>query len=191
MANYLSNIPVPVGANTGKRRKGRGVGSGLGKTAGKGQKGQKARHPGNFGKLGYQGGQTPIQRRLPKRGFRNPFPTETSAVNVGVLAKRFDRGATVDLESLKAAGLIERAATRVKVLGEGDLDRALTLKVHAVSAGARGKIEKAGGKVEILEAKKATAGKRRRRSGLLHTGTPCWAREPIGYNPAHPGPVVR
>src|SRR5262245_45155442 len=110
MANWLSNLRAPVGANTKPLRKGRGVGSGLGKTAGKGQKGQKARHPGNFGKLAFQGGQTPIQRRLPKRGFRNPFRVENSEVNVSALAKRFDKGATVDLDALKSAGLIERAS---------------------------------------------------------------------------------
>lgn len=157
MANYLSNLRAPTGANTKRLRKGRGVGSGLGKTAGKGQKGQKARHPGNFSKLGFQGGQTPIQRRLPKRGFRNPFPSEISAVNVAALAKRFDANATVDLEALKTAGLIERCATRVKILGDGELDRALILRVHAVSAGAREKIEKAGGKIEIVEEKKQRA----------------------------------
>jgi large subunit ribosomal protein L15 len=155
MANWLSNLPAPVGSNTKRLRKGRGVGSGLGKTAGKGQKGQKARHPGNFGKLGFQGGQTPIQRRLPKRGFRNPFPVETSSINVDVIAKRFEANATVDVAALKGAGLVKRAATRVKVLGNGELDRALTLRVHAISAGAREKIEKAGGKVELIEEKSA------------------------------------
>jgi len=157
MANWLSNLPAPEGSNTKRLRKGRGVGSGLGKTAGKGQKGQKARHPGNFGKLGFQGGHTPIQRRLPKRGFRNPFPTETAAVNVDMLAKRFDANATIDMDALKNAGLIKRAAERVKVLGNGELDRALTLRVHAVSAGAREKIEKAGGKIELIEEKKPEA----------------------------------
>jgi large subunit ribosomal protein L15 len=155
MANWLSNLHAPVGANTKPLRKGRGVGSGLGKTAGKGQKGQKARHPGNFGKLAFQGGQTPIQRRLPKRGFRNPFPTEISAVNLGVLAKRFEAGATVDVDALKNARLVEKSTTRVKILGDGEIDRALTVRVHAISAGAREKIEKAGGKVELLEEKKA------------------------------------
>jgi large subunit ribosomal protein L15 len=155
MVDFLSKVPAPEGANTGKRRKGRGVGSGLGKTAGKGQKGQKARHPGNFGKLAFQGGQTPIQRRLPKRGFRNPFPSEIAAVNVDALAKRFEKGATVDLEALKNARLVEKSTTRVKILGDGEIDRALTVRVHAISAGAREKIEKAGGKVELLEEKKA------------------------------------
>jgi large subunit ribosomal protein L15 len=155
MANYLSNLPAPAGANTKRRRKGRGVGSGLGKTAGKGQKGQKARHPGNFGKLAFQGGQTPIQRRLPKRGFRNPFPTEYAEVNVDMLAKRFDADAVVDLDALKAAGLIERKATRVKVLGNGEIEKALRVSVDAISAGARAKIEKAGGKVDLLVASAA------------------------------------
>lgn len=154
MVDFLSKLAAPVGANTGKRRKGRGVGSGLGKTAGKGQKGQKARHPGNFRKRGFQGGQTPIQRRLPKRGFRNPFPTDTAAVNVDAVSKRFEQGAVVDMDALKEVGLIERSATRVKVLGNGDVACALTFRVHAVSAGAREKIEKAGGKVELLEEKK-------------------------------------
>jgi len=153
MANYLSTLEAPEGSNTKRLRKGRGVGSGLGKTAGKGQKGQKARHPGNFGKLGFQGGQTPIQRRLPKRGFRNPFPTEISAINLGVLAKRFEAGATVDVAALKNAGLITRAADKVKILGDGELTHKLTFKVHAISAGARAKVEKAGGSVQILEEK--------------------------------------
>lgn len=157
MANWLSNLPAPEGSNTKRLRKGRGVGSGLGKTAGKGQKGQKARHPGNFGKLAFQGGQTPIQRRLPKRGFRNPFPTEYAAVNVELLAKRFEANATVDLESLKKAGLVKHGAERVKILGNGELDRALNLRVHAISAGARTKIEKAGGKIDLIEEKKPEA----------------------------------
>ncbi len=157
MVDYLSKLPAPEGANTSKRRKGRGVGSGLGKTAGKGQKGQKARHPGNFGKLAFQGGQTPIQRRLPKRGFRNPFGTDIASVNVEVVSKRFDKGATVDIDGLKKAGLIGRSASAVKVLGNGEIAHALNFKVNAVSAGAREKIEKAGGKIEILESKKPAA----------------------------------
>jgi large subunit ribosomal protein L15 len=158
MANVLSNLRAPLGAVRNRTRKGRGVGSGLGKTAGKGQKGQKARHPGNFGKLQFQGGQTPIQRRLPKRGFRNPFPNELVAVNVSSLSKRFADGTVVDLEALKGAGLIDKDVVRVKILGDGDLERKLTLKVHAISAGARAKIETAGGSVEIIEDAKAADG---------------------------------
>lgn len=151
MANVLSNLHPPAGAVRKRTRRGRGVGSGLGKTAGKGQKGQKARHPGNFSKMGFQGGQTPMQRRLPKRGFRNTlFATEISAVNVGALEKVFDAGAVVDLAALATAGLVEKRADRVKILGDGDLTIKLTLKVHGISAGARAKIEAAGGTVELL-----------------------------------------
>lgn len=154
MADWLSKLPAPVGSSTSKRRLGRGLGSGLGKTAGKGQKGQKARHPGNFGKLAFQGGQTPIQRRLPKRGFTNVFRVETEEVNVSSLAKKFAAGATVDLAALQKAGLVKTTAQRVKILGNGELTHALTVHAHAISAGAREKIEKAGGKVQLIEAEK-------------------------------------
>ena len=147
----LSRLRPPAGAVRGKRRKGRGPGSGLGKTAGKGMKGQKARSPGNFSKLGFEGGQMPLYRRVPKRGFTNPFTKTTATVNVKDLA-RFDAGATVDEASLRAAGLLKRKVDRIKVLGTGDIDRALTLKVHAVSGSAKEKIEKAGGSVELLPA---------------------------------------
>jgi len=150
MADILSNLHPPAGAVRTRTRKGRGVGSGLGKTAGKGQKGQKARHAGNFSKLAFQGGQTPLQRRLPKRGFNNPFPTEVATVNVETLSSAFEAGSTVDLASLKVAKLVKRDAERVKVLGNGEVSHKLVLKVHAISAGARGKIEAAGGSVEIV-----------------------------------------
>ena len=150
MANILSNLHPPAGAVRDRTRKGRGVGSGLGKTAGKGQKGQKARHPGNFSKMGFQGGQTPMQRRLPKRGFRNPFPTEVAAVNLTSLARVFKAGDVVDVGALKVHRLVPRAADRVKVLGDGELTHALTLKVHAVSASARSTVEAAGGSIELL-----------------------------------------
>ncbi len=150
MADILSKLHPPAGAVRTRTRKGRGVGSGLGKTAGKGQKGQKARHAGNFSKLAFQGGQTPLQRRLPKRGFNNPFPTEVATVNVETLSSAFEAGSTVDLASLKVAKLVKRDAERVKVLGNGEVSHKLVLKVHAISAGARGKIEAAGGSVEIV-----------------------------------------
>lgn len=150
MADILSNLHPPAGAVRTRTRKGRGVGSGLGKTAGKGQKGQKARHAGNFSKMAFQGGQTPLQRRLPKRGFNNPFPTEVATVSVEALASTFEAGAVVDLEALKVAHLVKRGADRVKVLGDGELTHKLVLKVHAVSAGARSKIEAAGGSIEIV-----------------------------------------
>lgn len=149
MADILSKLHPPAGAVRTRTRRGRGVGSGLGKTAGKGQKGQKARHPGNFSKLAFQGGQTPLQRRLPKRGFNNPFPTEVAEVNLEALAA-FEAGATVDLAALKVAKLVKRDAERVKILGVGELAHKLTLKVHGISAGARTKVEAAGGSVEIV-----------------------------------------
>jgi large subunit ribosomal protein L15 len=145
----LSRLSPPPGAVKTKRRKGRGVGSGLGKTAGKGQKGQKARHPGGFSKLGFEGGQMPLQRRLPKVGFHNPFSKHVEVVNVWELTC-FDAGATVDPDALRAAGLVKRRLDGVKVLGDGDLDRALTVKAHAFSKSAKEKIEKAGGTVEVL-----------------------------------------
>jgi len=154
MADYLSNLRAPEGSSKSKRRLGRGLGSGLGKTAGKGQKGQKARHPGNFGKMAFQGGQTPMQRRLPKRGFRNPFPTDFAAVNVGLISKRFEAGATVDLQALKSVGLVDASAGKVKILGNGEIDKALKLSVHGISAGAKEKVEKAGGSVALLEVAK-------------------------------------
>ena len=151
MANVLSNLHPPVGAVRKRTRRGRGVGSGLGKTAGKGQKGQKARHPGNFSKMGFQGGQTPMQRRLPKRGFRNTlFATEISAVNVGALEKVFDAGSVVDLAALATAGLVEKRADRVKILGDGEIGKALRVSAHHVSEQAKAKILAAGGTVTVL-----------------------------------------
>lgn len=146
----LSRLSPPAGAVKKKKRKGRGIGSGLGKTAGKGMKGQKARHGNNFGKIGFEGGQTPLFRRLPKRGFKNTFAKTVAVFNVDELAKRFDAGATVDVEALKSIGLLKRAVDVVKVLGNGEIDKALTIKLHAFSASAKEKIEKAGGTVEVL-----------------------------------------
>lgn len=147
----LSRLHPPIGAVKRKRRKGRGVGSGLGKTAGKGMKGQKARHPIGFSKLGFEGGQTPLFRRLPKRGFKNPFPKVVFTINVGDL-NRFDAGTVVDEVALRQAGLLKRACDGVKILGEGDLEKALTVKAAAFSASAKEKIEKAGGTAEVIGA---------------------------------------
>ncbi len=156
MADEEQNIPIlsrlrpPPGAVKKKKRKGRGPGSGIGKTSGKGQKGQKARHPGDFGKLGFEGGQTPLYRRLPKRGFRNPFSKSVAEFNVELLSARFDAGAEVTLDSLKEKGLLKRKVDVVKILGTGEIDKALTVKVHAFSKSAKEKIEKAGGTAEVL-----------------------------------------
>src|SRR5579859_1387892 len=124
MSDRLSKIHAPRGANTAKTRAGRGVGSGLGKTAGRGQKGQKARSTGGMGKLRFQGGQTPMQRRLPKRGFRNPFPIKIAEINVGEL-EAFDMGATIDEAILRESGILKGRADKVKILGDGDLTKKL------------------------------------------------------------------
>jgi large subunit ribosomal protein L15 len=147
----LSRLKPPAGAVRPKKRKGRGPGSGLGKTAGRGQKGQKARNPGDFGKLAFEGGQMPLQRRLPKVGFHNPFSKKVEVVNLRDLG-RFDAGSEVDPGALRDAGLIRRRdADAIKVLGQGDLDRPLTVRAHAFSKSAKEKIEKAGGKAEVIE----------------------------------------
>ena len=149
----LSRLRPPQGAVQVKRRIGRGIGSGWGKTAGKGQKGQKAR--GTMKRLGFQGGQMPLQRRLPKIGFNNyNFQTVYAPVNVGDL-EVFAAGSVVDEAALRAQRIVRGNWDGVKVLADGEIDRALTLKVDAISASAKEKIEKAGGKVELLEKKKS------------------------------------
>jgi len=146
----LSRLRPPAGAVKKKKRKGRGPGSGIGKTAGKGMKGQKARHPGDFSKLGFEGGQTPLYRRLPKRGFnRGKFAKKTVVFNVSDL-DRFDAGTTVDLEALRVVGLLSRKVDAVKILGNGELSKKLTVKAHAFSKSARSKIEAAGGSCEEI-----------------------------------------
>ena len=152
MADTLSNIKAPHGANTPKTRRGRGVGSGLGKTAGRGQKGQYAR-TGGF-KTYFEGGQTPMQRRLPKRGFRNPFPVATAEVNVGAL-EVFPAGANVDEKALRERGLVKGPCDRIKILGTGELTKSVVVTAHAFSKGAAEKIQKAGGKTVITGAKAA------------------------------------
>jgi large subunit ribosomal protein L15 len=147
MADDLSKLAKPLGATKKKTRRGRGVGSGLGKTAGRGQKGQYARTRGF--KPHFEGGQTPIQRRLPKRGFNNPFPLKTHAINVGDLDV-FSAGAKVDETSLRDRGIIKGKCDRIKILGDGDLTKAVTVTAHSFSRVAAEKIAKAGGKTLIV-----------------------------------------
>jgi large subunit ribosomal protein L15 len=149
MADSLSKLAKPAGATSPKTRPGRGVGSGLGKTSGRGQKGQYARTRGF--KPHFEGGQTPIQRRLPKRGFTNPFPTRTAEVNVGDL-EAFSAGANVDEKALISHGLIRGRFDRIKILGSGELTKAVTVSAHAFSKAAAEKIQKAGGKVVLVGA---------------------------------------
>jgi large subunit ribosomal protein L15 len=154
MPTILSNLAKPEGATKKKTRKGRGVGSGLGKTAGRGQKGQYARSRGF--KPHFEGGQTPIQRRLPKRGFNNPFPAKIAEVNVGDL-DIFASGANVDAQALRDRGLIKGKFDRLKVLGSGELTKSVTVTAHAFSKAAAEKITKAGGKVNLAVASKSAA----------------------------------
>ncbi|HMY17495.1 MAG TPA: 50S ribosomal protein L15 [Polyangium sp.] len=154
--DILSKLKAPAGAVTKETRVGRGVGSGLGKTAGRGQKGQKARSTGNINKKHFQGGQTPIQRRLPKRGFRNPFAAIVATVNIGDLDV-FDNGAVVDAAALESKRLIQGRYDLIKVLGDGDLTKKLTISAHRFSKSALAKIAQAGGQANVLASGNAPA----------------------------------
>lgn len=140
--------PAP-GSTKARKRIGRGAGSGQGKTAGKGHKGQKAR-AGRGMRAGFEGGQMPLQRRVPKRGFVNIFRTEYATVNVASLSDRFEAGQTVTVEALKQKGLIKKELDGVKILGNGELDKSLTVQANAFSESAKQKIEAAGGKAEVI-----------------------------------------
>jgi len=150
MSEILSRLSPPAGARRRSKRVGCGVGSGLGKTCGRGQQGQKSRKGGNIGKLHFQGGQTPMQRRLPKRGFRVPFPIRNVALNVGEL-ERFDAGAAVDEAALRRARLVKGPSARIKILGNGELGKPLTVTAHGFSKSATEKIERAGGQAVTIE----------------------------------------
>lgn len=143
----LSDLRAPKGATTAKKRVGRGHGSGTGKTSGRGQKGYKSRS-GSSRKYGFEGGQNPLIRRLPKQpGFTNLFRTEYQPVNVSAL-DIFDNGAVIDSDMLAEKGLVRTSKKLVKILGDGEVSKKLTVKASAFSATAVSKIEKAGGKVE-------------------------------------------
>ena len=143
----LHELKASKGANTPVTRKGRGAGSGNGKTAGFGHKGQKARS--GVKKIGFEGGQMPLQRRLPKRGFNNIFATQYATIKVSDLDK-FEAGAVVDAQALLEKGIINKSLDGVKVLGNGEVTKAVTVKVAAYTASAKEKIEKAGGKAEVI-----------------------------------------
>jgi large subunit ribosomal protein L15 len=144
----LSNLRPPKGAKHAKKRIGRGQGSGTGKTAGRGHKGAKSRS-GFTHKRGFEGGQMPLHRRVPKRGFHNPFREEFEVVNLDTLADRFDTGIDITPELMRERGLVGRKG-RVKVLARGDVDKALTVHAHKFSGKAAEKIAAAGGKAELL-----------------------------------------
>jgi large subunit ribosomal protein L15 len=159
----LHSLKAPANSRRPKKRVGRGQGSGLGKTAGRGGKGQKARS-GNMHFEGFEGGQSPLHRRLPKRGFRNPFNISYAVINLSDLEKKFEAGASVDEAALRKAGLVNGVWDGVKVLGNGELKKKLTVKANSFSAKAKEAISAAGGSVDVIVpkvflAKKAKAKK--------------------------------
>ncbi len=146
----ITDVNNSVKAHKDRKRRGRGAASGLGKTSGHGQKGMGARSGANYLK-GFVGGQEPLRQRLPKRGFNNAeFRTEYLPINLAFLSEKFENGATVGLEELAGAGITLRRNDKVKILGNGELEKKLTVKAHAFSKSAQEKIEKAGGTVEVL-----------------------------------------
>ena len=145
----LHELSPVEGSKKKSKRIGRGHGSGWGKTAGKGHKGQKARSGGSI-RPGFEGGQMPLQRRVPKRGFNNIFAKNVVAVNLSALNRKFNDGDTVDAEALKAAGVVKNGFYAVKVLGNGKIDKKLNVKVSAYSKSAKAAIEAAGGKAEVI-----------------------------------------
>ena len=144
----LHELSPAEGSKKSVKRIGRGHGSGWGKTAGKGHKGQKARS-GKGMRVGFEGGQMPLQRRIPKRGFNNIFAKKVVAVNVGTLNK-FEDGAVVDIAALIEKGIVKNSFDSVKILSNGTITKKLTVKASAFSEGAKAKIEAAGGKAEVI-----------------------------------------
>ena len=156
MGTTLHTLAPNPGATKTKKRLGRGRSSRTGKTSGKGVKGQKAR-PGHHGaRIGFEGGQMPMQRRLPKRGFHNPFRKEWHPVNVSQLSERFESG-EVTIDAMRRIGLVPKLAKLVKVLGNGDVSKKLVVHAHGFSKTAISKLEAAGGKAQIVETKPAPA----------------------------------
>jgi large subunit ribosomal protein L15 len=152
----LNELRDNPGARKSRVRVGRGIGSGLGKTAGRGQKGQKSR--GGVSIFGFEGGQMPLHMRLPKRGFNNPFAKDYAEVNLGAIQKVIDAGklsadGTIDHDALQAAGLARGGKDGVRLLGKGDFSAKLSFRVAGASKGAREAVERAGGSIEIIERK--------------------------------------
>jgi large subunit ribosomal protein L15 len=145
----LHNLRPPKGAKHAKKRIGRGPGSGHGKTASRGSKGAKSRSGFRF-KRGFEGGQMPLHRRVPKRGFHNPFTVEYAIVNLDTLSEVFDAGSSVTPELLRERGLVRKANVKVKVLGRGEISKQLTVRAHKFSGSAAEKIAAAGGVAEVI-----------------------------------------
>jgi large subunit ribosomal protein L15 len=154
----LSNLRPPKGAKHARKRVGRGPGSGHGKTASRGSKGAKSRSGFRF-KRGFEGGQMPLHRRVPKRGFTNIFRVEYAVVNLDTLAEVFEAGSAVTPELLRERGLVRASRAPIKVLGRGEISKALTVRAHKFSGSAAEKIAKAGGKAETLEGRESEVGK--------------------------------
>jgi large subunit ribosomal protein L15 len=145
----LNNLRPPKGARRNRKRVGRGPGSGHGKTASRGSKGAQSRSGFRF-KRGFEGGQTPLHRRVPKRGFHNPFRVEYAVVNLDTLGETFDGSAPVTPELLREQGLVRGGAALIKVLGRGEVSKPLTVRAHKFSGSAAGKIAAAGGVAEVI-----------------------------------------
>ena len=145
---YIHDLSPVAGSTHVDKRKGRGHATGNGKTAGRGHKGQKARSGGGT-RIGFEGGQMPLARRIPKRGFNNIFAKPLDSLNVSVL-ERFEEGSVVDVEAIKAAGIISHCKYGIKFLGNGEVSKKLTVKASAFSETAKQKIEAAGGKAEVV-----------------------------------------
>ena len=145
----LHELSPAEGSVQEAKRKGRGHGTGNGKTAGRGHKGQKARSGGGV-RVGFEGGQMPLARRIPKRGFHNVFATPLEVVNLATLEKRFQDGDTVDAQALLDCGALSKCTYGVKILSNGSLTKKLTVRANAFSASAKEKIEAAGGKAEVI-----------------------------------------
>ncbi len=143
----LGSLKAPVGAVKKRKRVGRGNASGHGGTSGKGHKGQKARSGGKV-RVGFEGGQMPMSRRLPKRGFRNPFRQNYVAVNILDLCRKFSKGAVIDEAALVQNGIVKKEGSNIKILAKGEIDFPVTLKVAKISQAAKNKITAAGGSVE-------------------------------------------
>jgi large subunit ribosomal protein L15 len=150
MGTTLHTLAPNPGATRKKKRIGRGPGSRTGKTAGKGTKGQRARTGHHGARIGFEGGQMPMQRRLPKRGFHNPFREQAYPINVGVLDRFFEGGGDVDLDALRGAGLVPKGARIVKILAGGEVKAKLNVKAHRFSKSAVAKLEAAGGTAEVV-----------------------------------------
>lgn len=188
MGTTLHTLAPNPGATHKKKRVGRGPGSGTGKTAGRGQKGQKARAGHHGARVGFEGGQMPMQRRLPKRGFANQFRVEAHPVNLGTLAAKLgsaDAGHVVDVAALRELGLVPKKAKIIKILAQGDFSLAITVKAHRFSKNAIAKIQQAGGTAEVVPVR---AGESADASGSAQTAAPTPAKPATTDAPTQAAP---